>query len=102
MGEQRCLNKGMTVSGWGARNSYSDEHAVSVSARALCGHDPDRWQAHSSPATLAVRNLLFYHSPLKGESPDSGRESVDQLLQAQRAAEKQRVGRAERGLNLLR
>ncbi len=31
----------------------------------------------------------------KEKSPDSSRESVDQLLQALRAAEKRRVGRAE-------
>ncbi len=52
--------------------------------------------------TRCVRNLIFYHSPLKGESPDSGRESEDQLLQALRADEKRQVGRAERGLVPLR
>ncbi len=37
-------------------------------------------------------NVLFYYSPLNGESLDSGRETVDQLLQALRAAEKRQVG----------
>ncbi len=36
------------------------------------------------------------------KSPDSGRESVDQLLQALRAAETRRVSRAERVLDPLR
>ncbi len=52
--------------------------------------------------TRCVRNLLFYHSLLKGESPDSGRESMDQLLQVLLAVEERRVGRSERGLNPLR
>ncbi len=46
-----------------------------------------------------MRNVLFYHSPPM--SPDSGRKSVHQLLQVLRAAENRRVGRAERGLDLL-
>ncbi len=53
-GSGDALIKAVTVSGRGARKSYSDEHYVSVSAQALCGRDPDRRHAHSSPATLAV------------------------------------------------
>ncbi len=59
--------------------------------------------------TKAVRHLqqrrkmcCFIEGSCKRESPDSGRESVDQLLKALRAAEKWRVGRAERGLDPLR
>ncbi len=44
----------------------------------------------------------FIEGSRKRESPDSGRESVDQLLQSLRTAEKRRVGRAERGLDSLR
>ncbi len=50
----------------------------------------------------ATKFCSFIEGSRKRESPDSGRESVDQLLQALRAAEKQRVGRAERGLDPLR
>ncbi len=99
-GERRCLNKGLTD---GMRETYT---LISI---------PSRW-AHSSvwawPRQVAcsqlsghtrcVRNVLFFHSPLKGESTDSGRESVDQLKQVLQAAEKWRVGRVERGLDPMR
>ncbi len=66
-------------------------------------------EMHSPCLSAACRGALherqkccsFIEGSHKRESPDSGRESMDQQLQALRAAEKRRVGRAERGLDPL-
>ncbi len=52
-------------------------------------------------ATTPKKFTVLKKSSQKREMPDSDRESVDQLLQALRAAEKRRVSRAEKSLDPL-
>ncbi len=54
---------------------YSDGHSVCVGVTQTGGM-PTALLSHS-----LSRNLLFYHSPLKGELSVSGSKSVDLLLQ---------------------